>query len=174
MQNKIEPWPQPGTVSTPEIQVMTSTLVHRSLTNMPIQAQRGQLSWERERLTWHSLYAETDKSTLNHRHCRSGLYAWWETCWDSLTHCQKPRTMAAAVFYAWLHSDLHFGCKSFSVPWPAPRNIPYVLTAISSSSWDIKANALPNIDNKSDFGVLAFFSVLGDGSEKREETARPK
>lgn len=51
---------------------------------------------------------------------------------------------------------------------------PPALTAISFPSWNIKPNASPNIDNKSDLGVLAFFSDLGDGSEKREETARPK
>lgn len=76
LQNKTEPWPQPGTVTTTEIEVMTLTLVHRSLTNMPIQAQTGQLSWDRKRLTWHSLYAEAGESKLSHSRCRSGLYAW--------------------------------------------------------------------------------------------------
>lgn len=49
---------------------------------------------------------------------------------------------------------------------------PPALTAISSPS--IKPNASPNIDSKSDFEVLPFFSALSDGSGKREETARPK
>ena len=75
----------------------------------------------REQLTWHSFYAETDNSKRSHSRCRSGLSARWETRRDSPTHCQKPRTTAAAVFYAWLHSGLHFGCKSFSVLWPAPK-----------------------------------------------------
>jgi len=43
LQNKTEPSPQLGTVSPTEIQVTTSTLVYRYLTNTPMQAQSGQL-----------------------------------------------------------------------------------------------------------------------------------
>lgn len=79
---------------------------------------------------------------------------------------------------AWIpDQNVHTSPKERGINWErAAVNLhlcfPPALTAISSPS--IKPNASPNIDSKSDFEVLAFFSALSDGSGKREETARPK
>lgn len=136
----------------------------QSLTNGPTQAQRGRLSWEREWLTWQSLYVETDNSKLGHSHCRKHPKTRQLTVRNNSSSC----FLCVAAFRPalWL--------QKLQYAEPSPLNIPYGLTATSSSNRGIKASALPNIDNKSDLGVLLFFSDLGDGSEKREETARPK